>query len=370
MYIHIFIMTVVASIGFFIMKVANKATEKYLPASWHYYSSMMLFSLFALPIYAWFQSNAALSTATVFIPVNNAADTLFFIDMIPYVLLMGTVLFLGLHGYRYVKMHRWLQFACEESLDDHHLMAFRRAKQTLNIKRNIPVYISPYMTTPFIYGILKPKVVIPKLDFSQEELRHIFLHELTHYKRGDLVTKAMSLIIQAIHWFNPVVYMARQDMDRFGEFACDERITKHMDQTEKTRYCELLLVVLWNVLDQKEGHYAAMSQGRKHLERRLKAISTSRARWRRTILVCGTIFTVLIVALGTTAGFTANAHVETVEHHISEDSAVNGGYLVAQSIDKEDVKGEKSKWHDIYGKDEKKESKNKKGGDNDTDNKK
>ncbi|QQK74462.1 M56 family metallopeptidase [Salicibibacter cibarius] len=339
-YIHIFIMTVVASVGFFFMKLTSKATEKYLPASWHYYSSIILFSLFAVPIYAWVQPKDLSSAVTVFIPVNNAADTSL-IDVIPYVLLVGTIFILGFHGYRYVKMHRWLQFACEESFDDHHLMALRRAKQTLTIKRNIPVYISPYMTTPFIYGILKPKVVLPKLDFSEEELRHIFLHELTHYKRGDLVTKALATVIQALHWFNPMVYMARRDMDRFGEFACDERITKHMDPKEKTRYCELLLAVLWNVLNQKESHFAAMSQGRKHLERRLKAISASRARRQRTVLACGVVITVLMVTLGTTAGFTANAHVETFDQHISDDSQVKASHSDAESM--HDIHGEDSK---------------------------
>src|SRR5699024_5493409 len=102
-------------------------------------------------------------------------------------------------------------------------------KRKLNIKSEIIVYISPFMTTPFIYGLWKPKIVLPSISFTTEELRHIFLHELVHYKRGDLWTKSLLTIIQALHWFNPIVHMARHNIDRCGEYACDEKVTKKMD---------------------------------------------------------------------------------------------------------------------------------------------
>ncbi len=51
----------------------------------------------------------------------------------------------------------------------------------------------------------------------------IFLHELNHYKRKDIIIKAFGLIINAIHWFNPLVYMLLKEMNKYCEYTIDEK---------------------------------------------------------------------------------------------------------------------------------------------------
>ncbi|GAK13671.1 M56 family metallopeptidase [Geomicrobium sp. JCM 19039] len=257
-YVHIIIMSLVASSMLTILMLTKRVTQKWFSATWHYYSSLFLFLLFVVPVYVWFQMSTPANPA-VSIPTGNEVGATL-VNYVSIVLLVGSILFFSVYLFRIVKMTRLLRTTCEESFDETHLIALAYAKKTLKIKRKVTIYLSPYMTTPFIYGIFKPKIVLPSFDFSDEELKHIFLHELTHYKRGDLWTKPLLSIIQSVHWFNPIVHLARREIDRFGEYACDESITKQMNRDERTRYCELLLNVLWNVVDQKHGHYAAMSR--------------------------------------------------------------------------------------------------------------
>jgi hypothetical protein len=142
----------------------------------------------------------------------------------------------------------------------------------MGISKEIPVYTSSYTGTPFLCGIFKPRLVLPDMKLSPAELRCIFLHELTHYKRRDTVLKCLILFINAIHWFNPFAYAARRDIDRQCELACDESIIQPMNNRERRQYCQLTLNVLWNLVDHKAKPASAFSDRRKDAERRIDMI--------------------------------------------------------------------------------------------------
>ena len=65
-----------------------------------------------------------------------------------------------------------------------------------------------------------------------ECLRMVFLHELSHYKRGDLWVKAFSLAIAALHWFNPLCYILVNAIDKQCELALDERLIQKMSHED------------------------------------------------------------------------------------------------------------------------------------------
>ncbi len=95
--------------------------------------------------------------------------------------------------------------------------------------------------TPMLLGLWRPVLVLPDREYSQEMLKNIFRHELTHYRRGDLVFKWFAVLVSAVHWFNPLVHMARRELDRACEMSCDERLLRQMDTAGKRSYGETLL---------------------------------------------------------------------------------------------------------------------------------
>ena len=81
------------------------------------------------------------------------------------------------------------------------------AKKELGIRRNIRVRMSPDVGSPMLVGVFFPVVYMPCKEISQDMMRLVFLHELTHYKRKDLMIKWFALFVNAVHWFNPLSYL-------------------------------------------------------------------------------------------------------------------------------------------------------------------
>ena len=94
-------------------------------------------------------------------------------------------------------------------------------------------------------GVLFPTVVWPKAwsdklpcDFSTA----IFRHELSHIKGHDLLIRGIMVILQGIHWFNPFIWMAFAFARRDAEYACDERVLKHITEDDRYHYGHALIM--------------------------------------------------------------------------------------------------------------------------------
>lgn len=80
--------------------------------------------------------------------------------------------------------------------------------------------------SPMLTGFFRPRILLPRCDYDKNELPMILNHELAHYKRGDLWIKLLFVTVNALHWFNPVVYVMRKAANRDMEYSCDEIVIK------------------------------------------------------------------------------------------------------------------------------------------------
>lgn len=118
---------------------------------------------------------------------------------------------------------------------------FDRAKAELGITRQISLKMAPDIHSPMLMGILSPTVYLPCRNISTDSLRMVYLHELTHYKRKDLVIKWLSVVVNAIHWFNPMAYLLCKNLRESCEVACDSQVTKTMSAEEQKHYMKTIL---------------------------------------------------------------------------------------------------------------------------------
>ncbi len=102
------------------------------------------------------------------------------------------------------------------------------------------IYCSNDLCSPFILGIVRPKVFLPK-GLSADETRQVLAHEKAHLERYDHLTKVLAFFVLAIHWFNPLVWLAYLSLSRDIEFACDERAIRGLDTSARKEYGETLL---------------------------------------------------------------------------------------------------------------------------------
>lgn len=99
------------------------------------------------------------------------------------------------------------------------------------------------ISVPLLFGVFKPTIVLPQIEFADEELGYIIKHEVAHYHHHDLWIKLLTELIVIIYWWNPLVYLLRQQIDKILELRADTTVTKRMCEAEKIRYLECLLMV-------------------------------------------------------------------------------------------------------------------------------
>lgn len=113
-------------------------------------------------------------------------------------------------------------------------------KRMLKIKRDIKIYETDMIDSPFVCGILSPKIYIPaRIDKSQ--LPYILTHECVHIKRKDYIIKPFSYLLLIMHWFNPLVWVAIKLFNQDIEMACDEKVISISGENTIKEYSHTLL---------------------------------------------------------------------------------------------------------------------------------
>lgn len=109
----------------------------------------------------------------------------------------------------------------------------------------VPVYVAPGLPSPCLTGLFRPAVyVTEEVAASPAMLRHVLAHELTHYDHRDHLWSVLRGAALAVHWWNPLVWLAVVCSRRDGELACDEGALKQLGDGERTAYGETLLALV------------------------------------------------------------------------------------------------------------------------------
>lgn len=122
------------------------------------------------------------------------------------------------------------------------IISFIKLKRSLitstPLKENI--YLAHHIATPFVLGVIRPKIYLPSSLFESEQ-NYIIGHELCHIKRLDHITRILGFIALSVHWFNPLVWIAFALSGKDMELSCDEAVMKSMDSDIKAEYSQSLL---------------------------------------------------------------------------------------------------------------------------------
>lgn len=120
----------------------------------------------------------------------------------------------------------------------------RRSRSPLAQDFPLPVYVTGATQTPCLFGLLHPSIYVTK-EAAEEEtvLRHSLAHELTHYRHRDHIWAALRGLCLALHWYNPLVWVAARLSQRDGELCCDEATVRRLGEGERAAYGRTLLAV-------------------------------------------------------------------------------------------------------------------------------
>lgn len=153
------------------------------------------------------------------------------------------------------------------------LLRYGRMKRLL--RQSVPgedgACYSDHITMPMVLGFLKPKIYLPSrflAEGKEEDKGFVLAHEKCHIKRKDPLVKLLAFAALAVHWFNPLVWLAFILLCRDLEMACDERVLEELGEEQKKGYSLALL----HFAERNSGLFIPLAFGESHTESRIKNI--------------------------------------------------------------------------------------------------
>ena len=171
--------------------------------------------------------------------------------------------------------------------DNYHAL-LTQCKERLGIKADIQIVLQDYLSFPAMMGFYKPKILLPKYieDMQEENVSYILLHELLHYKRKDMLVNYFFLAIQALYWFNPLVWMLFRYIREDMELLNDTCLLRYIGSENGKNYaCSLVEVLGHSCNASVAPKLLCMADGKKNVERRITMIKLSKLFEKRKVMV-------------------------------------------------------------------------------------
>ena len=179
---------------------------------------------------------------------NNLGETKvkdfnYYVNIASIVWIVGVALILAVMLFSYGMFSlkiRKISFCQDKEINE----ILKKSKSIMNISKFIPVVYDRHMNTPSLLGVINPKILVdPDLigKLSFEKKKHIFLHELSHFKRKDIFINWVILFLEVVYWFNPIIWFAFSRMREDSELACDAYVLSYLNKKEQKEYGETII---------------------------------------------------------------------------------------------------------------------------------
>ncbi len=160
-----------------------------------------------------------------------------------YGYLAGTAAFLLYQSVSYAHFRRTVRrWKRDVSRADYAFLLCDTARE-LGVKEP-QMLVCEAITTPAVTGFFRPTLLLPHERYDLNDLRYILRHELCHLKRRDMLLKFVLLLANAMHWFDPMVYLMLRQADEDIELACDSAATDGLERAERAAYSRTLLAAV------------------------------------------------------------------------------------------------------------------------------
>ncbi|NLY54155.1 MAG: M56 family metallopeptidase, partial [Firmicutes bacterium] len=166
----------------------------------------------------------------------------------------------------------------------------RRQLATATLIRD-NIYETDLIQTPFVFGLLAPRIYLPT-HLSASQRQHVILHEQTHIRRLDHLVRHAGFFALALHWFNPLIWLAYSLMIKDMEMACDESVLRQAEGDIRVDYSNSLL----SISARQSGLPNLLAFGERNVTSRIRNVLNYRRpqRW----VLAAVCLVVIAVAIG------------------------------------------------------------------------
>ncbi|MEY8516710.1 M56 family metallopeptidase [Lachnospiraceae bacterium 29-84] len=106
------------------------------------------------------------------------------------------------------------------------------------------IKLVPWMETPAVFGVVRPRILMPAIRYTEDELYYVLKHEMLHYYHHDILVKLLYEIFTSIYWWNPGVYWLKKQVTQVIEFKTDASLASGLDRQGVTEYMMCIVKTL------------------------------------------------------------------------------------------------------------------------------
>ena len=220
------------------------------------------------------------------------------LDFIAGAWLIGCLAMLSVHRFSYIRFKRQVAQTGISVEDNSIVCLLQQLTEELQIRRKIDIIRYSQAASPMIIGFIRPVLIMPDEAYSREELYFILKHELLHLKRHDIYFKLFLLVVNALHWFNPIVWLMRKEATVDMELSCDESVVRGMNLEARKAYTKTLLSALNRQCARRIVLSTQFYGGKQVMKKRFQNILIgTRKKNGFSIVVCAAVLTLAVGSL-------------------------------------------------------------------------
>lgn len=183
---------------------------------------------------------------------------------------IGIALYLLLKWYLEYKKFKKIVFQTTYLENEQFGDILEQYKKELKLHKKIDVYCAGKMNKTFTTGVFKPAVVLSEKNVQENSFFEL-KHELVHIKNYDMVWNMLRYCAVCLNWFNPFIYIAIKELERFTELNCDCEVVKNLSQKDRMKYGYIIIQAAEETC-LHETYASALNSGKTNIRERVEFI--------------------------------------------------------------------------------------------------
>jgi|GEM_PF-3120302 len=214
------------------------------------------------------------------------------------------------------------------------LQLLEKCQRQMRVRTVLTIIQSSRVRSPSLFGFIRPRLLLPQgtvETLDHDELRYVFLHELAHLKRRDIAVNLVAAVLQAVHWFNPLIWYAFYRMRTDREIACDSLVLSRTKADEARHYGRTMVHTLERFSQPRRmPTVVGILEDRSVLKRRITMIAQFKKSPYRWSVLAVAVFTVLTCVALTDARQPAEETAANVDQEMAAESTSANDPVVDQ----------------------------------------
>ncbi len=332
-------MGAVSTIGLTLIK---PITKKYFSASWHYYIWIAVLITMVLPLRFVMPERNSVTTVQENMVIRQEnhieeSPVLEFVkneEELPKIMenttiekefdaiesfatskmnMLSKIWILGAIAFFLFKLSAYIVFVVKLRKDSEETYCPELRQYT---NKKIITRKSNKISSPLMLGIIRPTLLMPETEMTKTQIDSVLAHEMTHFKRKDILCKWFAYVVKCIHWFNPVVYYIARQVNIECEISCDLAVVRGMNKEQEKSYIETILTLATAKNRQITTMTTAMASDKKLLKRRFSMIKNKGNISKKAIIISVIIALVVLVGTAFASGLLNGKFINNYENEL------------------------------------------------------